>query len=182
MSERIATKKDDAYMIKRRAEGATYLTIKKELKAAPELPSLSLTTVRLYLVPEIREREVTRMKKYHSTEEGALARLWASMKHSRYKVEMTFEQFVNVWKEQKKERGYACPLGGGTIDFKQTTQKERHHSNRISADRIDNTKGYTVENLWFVTTKENYKKSGCTLRIMELTLEEVKRKINEKKI
>jgi len=182
MTERITTKKDEAYMIKRHAEGASYYTIEKELKADSKLTSLSRTAVYIYVVPGARERSYANTKKYRGTEKGALVQMWRNMKQSGHKVEMTFEQFINTWKEQKKERGYACPLGGGTIDFKQTTKKERWRSNRISPDRIDPNKNYTLANLWFVTTKKNIEKSGCTLRTMELTLEKVKRKVNEKKI
>ena len=182
MIKRKATEKDEAYITKRRAEGAVYRTIAEEITTSPELTSLSHTAVYKYLVPGAREKDIAAVKKYKNTEEGALVQMWSNMKHRGHKVEMTFEQFVNVWKEQKKERGYACPLGGGTIDFKITTNKEKHRSNRISPDRIDTTKEYTVENLWFVTTKKNTEKGSCTLRIMELTLEEVKRKLNEKKI
>ena len=182
MRKRIATEKDKAYIIKHRAEGATCYAIAKKMETDPELTSLYRTSVHRYAVPGARERYYATTKKYKSTEKGALMQLWSNMKHIRHKVEMTFEQFVNVWKEQKKERGYACPLGGGTIDFKITTHKEKHRSKRISPDRIDNTKEYTVENLWFVTTKKNLEKGRCTLDIMELTLEEVKRKVNEKKI
>ena len=176
MTERIATEKTKAHIIRRHAEGASYRTIAKELKADPELTSLHPTTVHRYAVPGARERSYANTKKYKSTEEGALMQMWANMKNSEHEVEMTFEQFVNAWEEQKKETGYACRLGGGTMDFKQTTHKERWHSNRISPDRIDNTKGYTLANLWFVTTKENLKKGGCTLRSMELSLEEKKKR------
>jgi len=188
MSKRKATEKDEAYMIKRRAEGAVYHTIAKEMTASPEFTSFHLGTVHRYLVPRGHEKNAAAAKKYKSTEEGALSQIWAKMQCSGHKVEMTREQFINAWKEQKKETGYACRLEGGTMDFKQTTQKgrfnatQRHHSNRISADRIDNTKGYTLANLWFVTAKKNIEKGSCTLRIMELILEEVKRKVNEKKI
>jgi len=176
MAKRIITEKDEAYMIKRRAEGASYHTIEKELKADPELTSLDHSTVHRHVVPGAREKHAAAVKKSKSTEKGALMQIWTHMKKSEYEVEMTKEQFVNAWEEQKKETGYACRLEGGTMDFKQTTNKERFYSNRISADRIDNTKGYTVENIWFVTTKENLKKGSCTLRIMELNLEEKKKR------
>jgi hypothetical protein len=176
MAKRIATEKDEAYIIRRRAEGATYRMIAKKMKADPELTSLSRTTVHKYVVPEARKQDYATKKKYLSTEQGALENIWGKMQYSGHKVEMTFEQFVNAWEEQKKKRGYACPLGGGTIDFKVTTHKEKHRSNRISPDRIDNTKEYTLPNLWFVTTKKNRDKGSCTLDIMELTLEEKKKR------
>ena len=176
LGETKATEKDEAYMIKRRAEGATYRIIAEEMTANPELTSLYRTSVYRYVVPGAREKDNAAKKKYYNTEKGALVQLWASMQHSEHKVEMTKEQFKNAWKKQKKETGYACRLEGGTMDFKITTQKERHHSNRISADRIDPNKNYTVENLWFVTTKKNIEKGRCTLRIMELNLEEKKKR------
>ena len=189
MAKRIATEKDEAYMNKSYAEGLTPWGIAKKMKANPELTSLSRRTVDRYLVAGVRERDDATKKKYHNTEKGALAQMWNNMKKRPWiKLEITKEQLDNAWKEQKKETGYACRLEGGTMDFKQTTQKgrfnatQRHHSNRISADRIDNTKGYTLANLWFVTAKKNIEKGRCTLRIMELILEEVKRKLNEKKI
>jgi hypothetical protein len=178
MTERKATEKDEAYMNKGYAEGLTPPTIAKKMKANPELTSLSRRTVDRYLVAGVRERDDATKKKYHNTEKGALAQMWNNMKKRPWiKLEITKEQLDNAWKEQKKETGYACRLEGGTMDFKQTTNKERFYSNRISADRIDNTKGYTVENIWFVTMKKNIEKSGCTLRSMELSLEE-KRKRN----
>tara|TARA_R110002020_G_C15900954_1_gene740983 strand:- start:56 stop:601 length:546 start_codon:yes stop_codon:yes gene_type:complete len=176
LGERKATEKDEAYMIKRHAEGASCYIIADEMTASPELTSLSHMTVYRYVVPGAWEKHTATKKKYRSTEEGALVDIWRHMRQSEYEVEMTFEQFVNAWEEQKKERGYACPLGGGTIHFKVTTHKEIFHSNRISPDRIDTTKEYTLANLWFVTTKQNLKKSGCTLDIMELTLKEKKKR------
>ena len=176
MTERIATEKTKAHIIRRHAEGASCYIIADEMTASPELTSLSHMTVYRYVVPGAWEKHTATKKKYRSTEEGALVDIWRHMRQSEYEVEMTFEQFVNAWEEQKKERGFACRLEGGTMDFKITTNKERFYSNRISADRIDNTKGYTVENLWFVTVKQNLKKNCCTLRIMELTLEEKKKR------
>ena len=97
MTERIATEKTKAHIIRRHAEGATYHTIEKELKADPELTSLDHSTVHRYVVPEARKQDYATKKKYRSTEQGALADIWAKMNQSGHKVEMTFEQFVNAW-------------------------------------------------------------------------------------
>ena len=63
MSKRIATEKDEAYMIKRRAEGASCYIIADETKADPELTSLSHTTVYRCLVPGEHEKHAAAKKK-----------------------------------------------------------------------------------------------------------------------
>ena len=45
MIKRKATEKDEAYITKRRAEGAVYRTIAEEITTSPELTSLSHTAV-----------------------------------------------------------------------------------------------------------------------------------------
>ena len=160
MRERIATKKDEAYMIKRHAEGASYYTIEKELKADPELTSISKTAVHTYLVPGGHEKNAAAVKKSKSTEKGALVSMWGHMKQSEHKVEMTKEQFVNAWKDQKKKYGLKCPYTGQTMTF------ESCDPNIISPDRRRRLEGYKVNNIVFVPWKVNHEKGMCGHKLM----------------
>ena len=160
LGERIATEKDEAYMIKRRAEGAFYRIIEKELKADPELTSLHYATVYRYLVPGARERDEVTVKKYRSTEEGTLVQMWNSMKKRGHKFEMTKEQLDNAWKDQKKKYGLKCPYTGQTMTFK------RCDPNKISPDRRRPLEGYKVDNIVFVPWKVNHEKGKCSHKLM----------------
>ena len=94
----------------------------------------------------------------------------------RHRCYMTNKEFFELWEEHKKKFGYRCRLTGvkmvlqRAVDAKK--RKFKGYSNGMSVDRLDSTKGYTKDNIIFITNEANKIKSGVTkdmcIRILKL--------------
>lgn len=71
-----------------------------------------------------------------------------------------------------------CPL------LKIPLQKisSNHTPNSPTLDRIENTKGYTPENIWVISWRANVLKNDATLKELKTLVENLEEKILEKKI
>lgn len=58
--------------------------------------------------------------------------------------------------EKLQAQNYTCVYSGRKLSF------EQHNPNKVSIDRIDPTKGYTKDNIQFLTTEINYNKRDST--------------------
>jgi hypothetical protein len=63
-----------------------------------------------------------------------------------------------------------CPLLGIKIDIE---CKDRFHS--PSLDRIDNTKGYTPDNIWVISNRANTLKNDASLQELQTLVENLKK-------
>lgn len=67
-----------------------------------------------------------------------------------YQFNITMQQVWNMYEKQNKQ----CKLSGVTIQFCRSFRKnQKHHS--VSIDRIDNNKGYTIDNIQLIHKKIN---------------------------
>ena len=111
-----------------------------------------------------------RSSKYYSTEIGFMTKLYSSMKDrqilnnkkSRYiahNVEITLNEFLREWKKYKKKYNMKCFYTGTKLDF----IKKRKRENQVSVDRIDNSQGYTKNNIIFCSARANFEKHSVTI-------------------
>jgi hypothetical protein len=77
----------------------------------------------------------------------------------------TKEEFIELWEQHKKDRGYTCHLTGIDIfcKVKRTTDDKDFinmtgFSNAVSVDRLDPNVGYTKENIIFIGNEANKNK------------------------
>ena len=71
-----------------------------------------------------------------------------------------------------------CPLLG--IDLIKNSNKTCANSPTI--DRIDSSKGYTLDNIWIVSHKANAAKSNLSLNELKLLVKNLEQKLLEQKI
>lgn len=97
-----------------------------------------------------------------------------------HKCCLTKIEFIELWEEHKKKFGYNCRLTGVKMVLQraQDSKKRRFmgYSNAMSVDRLDSTKGYTKENIIFVTNEANKIKGAVTKDICIKVLELYKEK------
>ena len=127
------------------------------------------------------EKRKIRQIKYRQTEEGHFKELYSSMKKHcrRDRKELGIKspkELILCWEEQKKISGWYCPV---TKDEKglpvEMTMIKGLGNNKqcptnISPDRLDNDKGYTKENIWFVTASFNTRKGAMKIKEMKETI------------
>ena len=92
-----------------------------------------------------------------------------------YQINLTHEEFFNLWKKQKEIYGMLCPVTGVEMTRVRNAGNKKKKSicpSNISVDRLDNSKGYTAENIIFVTADFNARKNAIYLneckRVLEL--------------
>jgi len=93
------------------------------------------------------------------------------------------EEFIELWKQHKKDRGYTCHLTGVEIYCKvkkqirdNSSKNMMGHLNAVSVDRLDPNLGYTKENTIFISNKVNKDKGGVTKELCEAILKVFKEK------
>ena len=106
---------------------------------------------------------------YYATEEGFMKKLFASIndrkvstrRHIGHSVDFTQKEFFEIWKEYKKQYGMFCFYTGIPINFIKSPEHIR--GNQVSVDRIDNSKGYSRNNIIFCSSKANFMKASVTI-------------------
>ena len=104
----------------------------------------------------------TTYRKYNMAKATRLRRFIHDCKRKSERMSWTFNLTVEFLEELFEEQKGLCPITGfemtleGTREFK----KKRFTA---SLDRIDSGKGYTKDNVWFVTLQANYMKSQLTM-------------------
>jgi hypothetical protein len=133
--------------------------------------------------------------KYANTENGYLTNTFHTIKkrisHQRYKhlveneklqykCHVTKQEFFDLWEEHKKKYGYNCLLTNTEMICKRsedsTLTRFNGYQNGMSVDRLDPLKGYTKENIIFITNKVNKDKSAITKELCEAILKVYKEK------
>jgi hypothetical protein len=126
------------------------------------------------------EKRKKRQIKYRQTEKGHFGELYSSMKKrwtrskekpEKYRVSISYKEFFQIWKKQKKKFGKKCPVTNVKMTMKKGLGNNKQCPTNISPDRIDPTKGYTKENIRFVTANFNTRKGAITEEEMGRCLE-----------
>ena len=94
----------------------------------------------------------------------------------KYNVDLTFEEFVEMWEAHEKKYGFHCMLSGQKIVFIKSENgvggPGGSYSNTMSPDRLDPNRCYTKQNLIFVANEVNLRKKDVTfkdcLKIVEI--------------
>ena len=86
-------------------------------------------------------------------------------KIERHKVQVTQEQFFELWEEHKKQYGLHCCISKVPFTFIRGRGRTTNHkdNNNVSVDRLDNNMGYTTKNIIFVTYAFNDRKNSVTI-------------------
>lgn len=114
-----------------------------------------------------KESKSRMQAKRYSTLDGFLKKLWNDLKrnakHRKIRVNITLKDIINLYKEQNG----LCALTGRVMTHVSEPKKEgsnrNKHLNNISVDRIDSSKGYTVENIQLICSAENTFKQDKTM-------------------
>ena len=71
-------------------------------------------------------------------------------------VTVTLESLKEIWESQKG----ICPLTGWTLELPTQSKQYRLHIKTASLDRIDNSKGYILGNVRFVSVMFNFARNN----------------------
>lgn len=91
-----------------------------------------------------------------------LRRFIHDCKRKSEKMSWPFDLTVEFLEELFEEQKGLCPITGFEITL-EGTQEFKKKRFTASLDRIDSSKGYTKDNVWFVTLQANYMKSQLTM-------------------
>jgi len=128
---------------------------------------------------------------YQNTEHGFMVNMFNTIKKktnaaryknlpevekNRFRCHVTWEEFIELWENHKKIRGSHCHLTGVEIITKRSDGKKgvKHlgYTNGVSVDRLDPNKGYTKDNIIFISNEANKLKNAVTkelcIKILEL--------------
>ena len=111
----------------------------------------------------------TRKSKYYSTEEGFMKKLFTSINDRKvstrrsigHSVDFTKEEFFEMWEEYKKKYGMFCFYIGIPLNFIKSPTYVR--GNQVSVDRVDNSKGYSKDNIIFCSSLANFMKGSVSI-------------------
>jgi len=116
--------------------------------------------------------------KYQNTEKGYLVAMynaiWDRLKEKEksglseerlmmYRPRVTKEDFLELWENHKKEHGMKCLMTGVEMTHVRGKGIKNKTPTNISVDRLDNEKGYTKQNIIFVTHEFNKRKSAVLI-------------------
>ena len=116
--------------------------------------------------------------KYKNTEKGYLVAmynaLWDRLKEKEksglseerlmmYRPRVTREEFFELWENHKKEHGMKCLMTGVEMTHIRGKGIKNKTLTNISVDRLDNEKGYTKQNIIFVTHEFNTRKNAILI-------------------
>jgi len=125
------------------------------------------------------EKRKKRQIEYRQTEKGHFGELYSSIKKrwrrnkeklEKYRVSISYEEFVQIWKKQKKKFDMKCPVTNVEMTMIKGLGNNKQCPTNISPDRYDNNKGYTMDNVWFVTASFNTEKGAMKIEHMEKTI------------
>ena len=111
----------------------------------------------------------TRKSKYYATEDGFMKKLFASLNDRKvstkrnigHSVDLSREEFLELWQEYKKKHGMFCFYTGVSLDF----IKSPYRGNQVSVDRLDNSKGYSKNNIVFCSARANFEKHSVSINM-----------------
>jgi len=132
-------------------------------------------------------RTVKKRIQYLNTEMGYFRDLWVTIKKSKHGNEFKdFDEFFNCWKEQQKIYGNKCPYTGIEMTRIRGTNehgiKRKVTKSNISKDRILSSKGYSKENIMFISCSANNIKGSVNTKIAKQYLQFVKERFGTDEI
>ena len=81
-----------------------------------------------------------------------------------HRPRVTKEEFFQLWEDHKKEHGMKCLMTGVEMTHIRGKGGTKNKTpTNISVDRLDNTKGYTKQNIIFVTNEFNLRKNAILI-------------------
>jgi hypothetical protein len=80
-----------------------------------------------------------------------------------YRPRVTKEDFFELWEKHKKEHGMKCLMTGVEMTHVRGKGIKNKTPTNISVDRLDNEKGYTKQNIIFVTHEFNLRKNAILI-------------------
>ena len=112
---------------------------------------------------------------YKSTELGYLKDRYKSIRDKTKKRCFSFDEFFAAWKKHKSIYGMKSAWGPGvnhleqhlpittiTPGTKRANEKTPRIMSNLSADRLDSSKDYTIQNLIFIRNDENRRKNNTS--------------------
>ena len=87
----------------------------------------------------------------------------STRRHIGHSVDFTREEFFEMWKEYKKKYGMFCFYTGIPLNFIKSSEHIR--GNQVSVDRLDNSRGYSRDNIIFCSSKANFMKASVTINM-----------------
>ncbi len=89
---------------------------------------------------------------------------WGSIKEGAIDRHLLLEISIkDIWNQFEKQNG-KCALTNLDIDFNRGKHSKNVYLGSASLDRINNNKGYTIDNIWWVHKDINYMKSTFKLQ------------------
>ena len=80
-----------------------------------------------------------------------------------YECKVTYEELLEIWKEQQKKYGMHCPLSGQVMSLLRKNSGRRGpgnaYSNTVSIDRLDPNLCYEKRNIIFIANEVNLRKN-----------------------
>ena len=173
---------------------------KKRYDSDPKFKEYNRKRYKIYSQSE-HGRKVKRSNydKYMETEHGYMTDKWNSIKGRSRKynkkgrtalpVEITKEEFFELWEKHKKRYGgWFCAYTGKQMTHIRSTNpaelssrksKKNKVKSNLSIDRIDSDKGYTKDNIVFCTWDFNDRKGNISLEDIRCILNLLESKKHE---
>ena len=80
-----------------------------------------------------------------------------------YECKVTYEELLEIWKEQHKKYGMHCPISKQIMTFLRANNGKRGpgnaYSNTVSIDRLDPNLCYEKRNIIFIANEVNTRKN-----------------------
>ena len=125
--------------------------------------------------------------KYLNSERGFLRSLFSSTRKQaakrKLKFDLTWEEWVKQWFEQKNKYGWKCPYTNVTMTtlrgFNVGKNKRTTSDTNLSADRINPKMGYNKLNLIFCTWQANNWKKKITIDMCQAVIDIYKERMDK---
>lgn len=93
--------------------------------------------------------------------------------NAKFDCKITLQELKSVWDSQKG----ICPYTGLALELPTTLKSLEHNLAKASLDRIDSLKGYTVDNVQFISVYINYMKSNLPQSDFKILLQLIKERV-----
>lgn len=109
----------------------------------------------------IKKWELNYISNYRNWLREGWARARRRSRKNKIEFNVTFDQVLRLWKKHKKKYGSRCIYSNVKMTF--IRGKNKVTPTNLSIDRINNNKGYVVDNIVFCTNEFNRKKGYMSI-------------------
>ena len=117
--------------------------------------------------PDCKECHNQWKRNYLGTEIGFMKKLYLSIRERNVPRERTYvhsldfslKEFFREWENHKTKYGMTCCYTGVQLDF----IKKKGRGTQVSVDRLDNSIGYTKDNIVFCSARANFEKHSVSI-------------------